>query len=252
MVLSQFIEQFGFQNQQPGRFGVEREYFLVDQAGRVCPRSPSFLLKTESGAWGYELSACQVEHRTKPSDDLAVIRERLEAGQREGRQTANAIGLSLKAIEVATADMPRDIYPHNERYAQIAKRLPPDVLLAALRVTGVHVHYGVPSIEEAIRIHNRFAEYLDEFIAAGDGSNGERLRLYKVVAPNCIPPRYESPEHFFRVASEENFADNPRNCWHLVRITKHGTVELRAFGMTSDVDQIVSWIELMKRAMREG
>ncbi len=246
MVLSQFIASFGFDPLRSGNFGIEREYFLIDKDNRLAPRSPQFLSQADHPAWGYELSACQVEHRTAPARMPEEIRELLVAGERYGQAVAAALGLSIKAIEVAPENMPRDIYPHNERYAQIAKRLPPEVLLAALRVTGIHVHFGVPDINEAIRVHNRLAINLDRLIAAGDGSNGERMQLYRVVAPNCRPPLYESPDHFFRVAQDENFADNPRNCWHLVRITGHGTVETRVFGMTHDAERILSWIEMMK------
>jgi len=252
MVLSQFLEQFKFQKPLTGYFGVEREYFLIDRAGRPTPRSPEFLERINDKDWTYELSACQVEHRTKPAADIAVIRDDLASGQRHGKVAADSLGLSMEAIEVGPTDMPLDVYPNDARYAEIVRKLPPDILLAASRVTGVHIHYGVSSIDEAIRIHNVFARRLDRLIEAGDGSNGERIRLYKEMAKNWKPPLYESPQHIFRVALEQGFSSRPRDCWHLVRITRHGTVELRMFGMTSDIDRILSWIGLMKEVMNAG
>ena len=250
MVLSQFLKQFNFQPQLAGYFGIEREYFLVGHAHRPNPRSPEFLKLIADPSWTYELSACQVEHRTKPLTDRALIRAELATAQKRGRKIARAMGLALEANEVGPASMPLDIYPDDPRYAAIAKTIPAETLLAASRVTGVHIHYGVRDIDGALAVHNLFVEHLSCFIAAGDGSGGERIRLYKTMAKNWQPPHYRSPQHLFATALEQGFADNPRDCWHLIRITRHGTVELRMFGMTDDIDRILSWVGLIEEIVR--
>jgi gamma-glutamyl:cysteine ligase YbdK (ATP-grasp superfamily) len=137
--------------------------------------------------------------------------------------------------------MPLDVFPGNPRYAKIARTLPKDVLLAALRVTGTHIHVGVGSMAEAIQAHNAFADLITTFQHLGDHSNGERIRLYRSVSGDTPQPRYADATHFYDHAVSAGFADNPRNCWDLVRISRHGTVELRMFGMTEDVDETVSW-----------
>ena len=96
----------------------------------------------------------------------------------------------------------------------------------------------------ALVYHNRTWHRL------GDHSRGERIRLYQTMATNWRPPIYESSDHFDAVAREQGFAENLRNCWHLIRLSRHGTVELRMFGMTENVDENICWIEAVRDILR--
>jgi gamma-glutamyl:cysteine ligase YbdK (ATP-grasp superfamily) len=229
---------------------VEREFFLTDWEGRPVPGSPDFLRMVADAAWTYELSACQAEHRTRPHRSLVALLKDLKRGQKQGERVAGVLGYQLRAIEVGPASMPLDIYPHDERYRKIAAQIPREVLSAACRVTGTHLHLGVRSLVHAIEVHNLLIGHLDEFVGLGDHSGGERLRLYRQMATNWRPPRYESVEHLHAVALEQGFEENPRNCWHLIRISRHGTVELRMFGMTADPAEIISWCERVREVLK--
>lgn len=252
MDLHAFLSRFNFRSELAGAIGVEREYFLTDDRLMPAPRSPDFLAMTSANPlWTYELSACQVEHRTPPCTDLLELGKELRRAQIMGAQTARGIGLALSAMEVAPEDMPLDIYPHNERYAKIRDRIPLEVLRAGCRVAGVHIHFGARDMAHALDMHNGALQYLEEFCAMGDHSHGERLRLYRTMAPQWKPPHYESVEHFHAVAREQGFEDNPRNAWHLVRISRHGTVELRMFGMTADVAEILDWVQYIQTVLPE-
>lgn len=250
-----------------GHVGVEREFFLTEERNggyqyqewmgigwsaetHFVPRSPDFLAAINDPAWTYELSACQVEHRTDPLFELADIRASLQSGIVRGSRVAESLGLRLSAIEVAPAEMPLTVYPHDERYANIVATLPAPVLAAACRVTGTHFHVGCASAEEALAVHNALVPHLDRLAALGDHSAGERIRLYKMMATNWQPPVYDSAEHFDAVANDQGFAANLRNCWHLIRVSRHGTVELRMFGMTANVDENVAWIETVRDILR--
>ncbi len=245
-----------------GHMGVEREFFLTQpnhllawfdgthEDGPPVPRSPDFLAAINDPAWTYELSACQVEHRTDPLFELADIRASLRSGIVRGSRTAESLGLRLSAIEVAPTEMPLVAYPNDARYAGIVATLPPHVLAAACRVTGTHFHVGCASADEALAVHNALVPHLDRLTVLGDHSQGERIRLYKMMANNWQSPLYDSAEHFDAVAKEQGFADNLRNCWHLIRVSRHGTVELRMFGMTDDVDENVAWIEAVRDILR--
>ncbi|OGL95676.1 hypothetical protein A2348_00015 [Candidatus Uhrbacteria bacterium RIFOXYB12_FULL_58_10] len=247
-------------------FGVEREFFLkqfkyVGDCGfgwgpywthdyRIVPRSSDFLSTVNDPAWTYELSACQVEHRTDPSREITDIRDALTSGLDRGHLAAKSLDLRLEAIEVAARDMPLDVYPHDARYASIAAALPERVLSAACRVAGTHLHVGCASPEEALAVHNALVPHLNPLIALGDHSRGERIELYKMMARNWQPPAYASREHFDAVAREQGFATNLRDCWHLIRISGHGTVELRMFGVTNNVDEIINWILVVRGILR--
>ncbi|MFH1896274.1 MAG: hypothetical protein ABH814_02250 [bacterium] len=241
----QFLGKFNFDPGKRGFLGVEIEWFLtqVGKPDQVVPLAPLFL-NGMGKAWGYELSACQVEYHTKPSRE-APLRD-LQRGVKAGKERATQVRLELGGYELASESMPLDVYPHDKRYAKIAAKLPEHVLRAACRVAGTHIHVGVKSIEEAIAVHNRLTAQLQLFLNMGDHSQGERVRLYKVMAPNCVGPYYENPKHFYRVAKEQGFLANPRDCYHLVRINPVGTVEVRAFGSTLNVDEIALWCQSVK------
>lgn len=244
--MEQFLQKFKFNQALRGALGIEREFFLCREDGSFAPESPAFLKAMKSERWTYELSACQAEQHTDPSKNLSMIEKDLRREQHQAERIARLLNLVLTVKEVAPADIPLDVYPDEPRYVRIVKHLPIEVLRAACQVTGTHVHLGVGSIEEAIAVHNRLREKLNEFIKIGDHSNGERIRLYRVVAKHAEPPHYESVEHFYRIACEQGFDQNPRDCWHMIRISRHGSVEVRAFGMTNDVHKTLEWAKTVR------
>lgn len=243
-----FFAKFRFNSALRGAIGIEREYFLVDEHGAITPRAEPFL-KLANAEWTCELSACQVEHRTAPHLDRGELRDDLATGQRIGQELAGQLLCRLTTNEIAPYSMPLDVYP-TDRYRQIAASISEDRLRAACRVAGLHVHRGVGSLEEALEVHNAIARNIHRFAEMGDHSNGERLQLYKTMAPHWEPPIYQSAEHFFRIAQEQSFLEDPRSCYHLVRISAHGTVEVRAFGMTGDLNEIDGWIDELDRVIR--
>ncbi len=243
--LNEFLAKFNFQKEMSGYIGIEREHFLMTPLGGYSPRSPEFLKLINDPRWTYELSACQVESRTKPHNDFSEIKLELLENANNGKYIAEKMGLILVNQEVAAESMPLDHYP-DERYAEIVRTIPRERLEAACRVAGTHIHIGVKNIEHAISVYNSLVPYVDELCRLGDHSNGERLRLYKTMASKWKPIEYQGLEHFFEVAQEDGFAENPRNCWQLMRISIHGTIELRMFGVTDNIDEIMQWASRIK------
>lgn len=241
-----------FRPELAGCMSIEQEFFLCQPGHAVTPvpMARTFLDVMRpydpSGRWTYELSACQAEFRTEPHGSTSGLLSDLRTGTLSGTATAHDIGCSLRAIEAAPLDMPVDVYEDDERYRELAKTLPEHVLRAACRVSSVQIHYGCRDIEHAIRVHARLIPHLDHLSAMGDHSGGERLRLYKMMAPYWQPPVYDSVAHFERVAEAEGFASNLKNCWHLIRISRHGTIELRMFGNTEDHGEIRQWVEFVR------
>jgi len=239
--LSRFLSWFKFRIPMDGYVGVEREHFLLSKDGRFMPSSRSFLSVINNPRWTYELSACQVESRTRPRRDLPAIQLELLENANSGAKAAESLGLHLVNQEVGNADMSLEVYP-DPRYLKIVPALSREKLEAACRVTGTHLHLGVKNMAQALAVYNSLIGYVEEFCSIGDHSRGERLRLYKTMAINWQPPRYRDAKDLFETARVQGFAQNPRNCWHLMRISIHGTVELRMFGVTDYVDEIFYWI----------
>ncbi|KKT81996.1 MAG: hypothetical protein A3B99_02065 [Candidatus Yanofskybacteria bacterium RIFCSPHIGHO2_02_FULL_44_12b] len=255
MGLKEFLSKFRFKPELAGFVGIEREHFLVHAGGLAggvhSPSAKRFLEAINDPRWTYELSAYQVESRTVPSMDLSAMRLGLLENENLGNRTATGLGLRLVNEEVAPFLSPLEVYP-DPRYLKIAKTISPEKLDAASRVTGTHIHIGVGNIEKAIALNNVLIPRLNELCAMGDHSDGERLRLYRLMADNYQPTAYESSEHLFEIARAEGFTDNPRNCWKLIRISIHGTVELRMFGVTDNLDEILEWVSFVKKTARGG
>lgn len=244
------LQKIVFNPELVGCWGIEQEFLICKFDGSLSPPPKPLarqFLRTISnfkdpGDWTEELSACQVEYRTKPYIIIDNVINDLRRGYMEGCHAGQEIGHTLHALEVGPEDVPLDVYD-SERYRRLESIFTQDQLRAACRCLGVHIHYGCKDIEHAIDVYNRCAKNLDELCKIGDGSRGERIRLYKQVAKHWYPPNYSSVNEFEQIAEEQGFADDPSNCYHLIRISRHGTVECRMFGNTNCLGRIRSWIE---------
>jgi len=254
MELKEFLSKFDFRPEWAGFIGIEREHFLIHASGLAggcyAPQAKRFLDAIKDPRWTYELSAYQVESRVGPQRDLSALKLEMLENENNGNQVAGQLGLALVNEEVAEHLFPLEVYP-DPRYLEIAARISKGKLSAASRVTGTHIHIGTRDIDQAIAVNNRLYGYLDSFCFVGDHSHGERLRLYRTMAESWAPRMYFDSKHFFEVARTEGFTDNPRNCWNLIRISIHGTVELRMFGSTDNIDEILDWVSFVKKATEE-
>jgi gamma-glutamyl:cysteine ligase YbdK (ATP-grasp superfamily) len=61
------------------------------------------------------------------------------------------------------------------------------------------------------------------------------------MAGNFAAPKIRDENHFYEIAVESGFVNDPRRCWWLIRVNGVGTVELRFFDSTNDVSLIVSF-----------
>lgn len=271
MPIDGFRARFRYAPELAGRIGVERERFIIDKTGAIVPASAEVLAHIGNNYRGYarwptcevepslatqakpELSACQIETVTTPCD-LTRLRSELEHWDSMLGQAFADLGYRELHAEVAPADMPLDVYPDpSGRYESIAASISHEALVAACRVAGTHVHIGMPDHETALRVYNAVLKRFGELCELGNGSFGERLAIYRQMAPGYLPLPYDGWHHFYERAVREGFADDPRKCWTMIRISVHGTIEFRMFGATDSVARIVRWAErchdLCMRAM---
>lgn len=244
----EFRSRFNFKKDFRGYIGVERERFLTTPDGKVAPRAKEFLEKMDNSLWTYELSACQVEDRTRPRFRTVSVWYELFRNDMKGKCAARELGLGLASFEVGPKDMPLQVYP-DSRYLEISKWISEEQLRAACRVAGVHIHVGTENLDEAVKVYNALRKYLNLLCRIGDHSGGERLRLYKTMATIWEPPIIENVEHFFAIAREQGFHKKPRSCYWLIRISIHGTVELRMFGSTKSRARILNYITVVRRIL---
>lgn len=251
--MQEFMRLFNFRPDGTLLVGIERECFIVDGKGEIVPRATEMLGHlSDRSRFGYELSACQLEDRVGPIE-VSRIKERLLENERDILAVEKKLGCGRLHLEVAPESLPLDVYPDpTGRYQIITKDMPRHILTAACRVTGTHVHIGMPDHETALRVYNDVVGKTDELCRLGDGSGGERLRIYSIMAPDFQPPRYESWSEFYKVAISKGFASDPRKCWNLIRLSVHGTIEFRMFGATPNFDKIVEWGEICHKLCQEA
>jgi gamma-glutamyl:cysteine ligase YbdK (ATP-grasp superfamily) len=249
----QFFAKFTFNRSKTGWVGVEREQFLVDpDSSGIAPLAPVYLRHvlglngkavSKHFNFGYELSACQLESRIGPCR-LNMIGPWLEECEKSLRGIDKHLGFSRLNSELAPQDMSLDIYPDpTGRYQTITQSMPVDVLRAACRVAGTHIHVGMPDMDTAVDTYNRVICHTNKLIRMGDSSSGERMKLYPLMAPRYVPEQIASPDDYYEQALQYGFVQDPRKCWTLVRISIHGTIEFRMFGAVDSIDKIVGWVK---------
>ncbi len=257
--LEDFKSRFHFNPSKAFLVGVERECFIANAQGIIVPDAPRLIEFIRTTGWrdpngpvfgaladpgnlvSYELSACQIETRSEPTT-IGQLESHLAWVQDEMEQSLLGCGLRPLHIEVAPDSMPLDVYPDpSGRYAQVTARMPRNVLLAACQVAGTHIHIGMPDHETALRVYNAVIPQVVRLANLGDHSDGRRLAIYRTVAPACDPMPYASWDDYYQFAKSNGFDQDPRSCWTLVRISVHGTIEFRMFGVTRSVKEVAHW-----------
>ncbi len=250
LAAKEFINKFKFNPQKRLWVGVEEER-LIMQDGRSVPKAKE-VLSGLSPAFTYELSAHQIEMRTMPTSSVDECCLELMRNRKVLQNRLTFMGLNSKAMPVAPQDMPLDIYP-DPRYSKVvAPSLSPERLSAACRIMGTHVHVGVVNIQEALLVNNALVNNLSRLIQVSGKENFERLRLYSVVVQTRhIPKEYEGVAEFIsaaqiRTETGQVVYRDPKDDWGLVRVSRHGTVEVRLFPATEDLLKVRTRITLVK------
>ncbi len=246
-----FDDRFRFDPEKTLFIGVERECFLT-RKGVIVPEAPKVLALLPQPRFSYELSACQLEERIGPCKDEAEFAVALRNDSALNGALSH-YGLQALHCELAPYDMPLDVFPDpTGRYQRIVETLPKELLLAACRVAATHVQIGMPDKETAVRVHDAVVSELSRLCAMGDHSDGERLRMYGVMARDSEPKPFGSWDTYRDLAIEKGFASDPRQCWRLIRISVHGTIEFRMFGATSDLSEIEHWASTCRELCRKA
>ena len=271
VAIDEFMGKFQFDPAKSLFVGVERECFLR-RNGKIAPIAPevlSYLRANNNGrgnCYGYELSACQLEDRTEMPCGIEGVRGLFQRNEQDITKAEQDLGFSRIFCGTGPEDMPTDHYPV-ERYDRIVAQMPREALLAACRVTGVHVHVGMPDHQTALRVYNQVVRFFPMLCQLGCVYFDGRLENYQMVVDqmsgipvkqsqrinlflkhltngvNC-PPEYKNWRRFYERAVREGFVFDPRRLWDFIRISVHGTVEFRMFDSTNDLNLMVFWASL--------
>ncbi|MBT4277396.1 hypothetical protein HOD96_01475 [Candidatus Falkowbacteria bacterium] len=244
------MEQPVFNRDNAEKTGVELEGYVYEN-GVIVPRGPEIVEAiNDPELASCELPACQIEIKTLPCK-VKNLKWYLYGGRAILQDAAERLGLSYSFDAIAPADIPLEISP-DKRHQDIAKKLSHEKLLAGSRVASTQFHFGMRDKEEALKVYNFLIQHCYYLISLGDISKGRRLNLYGRVYPDFMPRAYHDWYELYRDACDRNFANDIRNWWDMIRITRFGTIELRMFDSTPDIERILHWNRVCFHFVKEA
>lgn len=248
-------------------FGIEEEFLLIDRETQLpatpAPQQAEALLEITAGGGKAtpEWLTCQLEHTSPIYSDAAMALDSLLSFRRELASVTGSMGFDAAAVGTAPdiALAAAQITP-GERYHQLAGMTP--AIAADQYLNGMHVHIGLDSLEDGVRVLNGLRPWLPLVVALGanspmwrgadSGFASWRSIHYRRWMANGIPPQYENlADYQARLDALLHFdvVESPSTLAWLTRISfAHGTIEIRACDVQLEADDAVV-IALFIRAL---
>lgn len=254
-----FDAKFGFAADRRYCLGVEEEIWTVSpKTGVLVSGAPLVFAKGEEVPSGFkpELPAQQIEMVTPVCRTLAELDAAVAENDRALRRLAAKHRFALSRDPVPTKPFAIEVFP-TERYQRIQAQF--GERLRGAYVAGLHVHVGLGSKEEAVAAMNGVRLHLPAFLAISARSpykegrasyRSYRYLKYKEMAGDTVPPFLQSWTHFGLVAGSHGFAEDPRMCWWALRISPHGTIELRVCDVQAERKRTIGIAALFRMLVR--
>lgn len=229
----------------PFSFGIEEEYFLVDLETRdLASDVPLALLATCQKALGKQFSreymSAQIEVCTPVCTTIAAARRDLLRSRRTIASHAAAFGLApIAASTHPFACWDQQSHTDSPRYNALAEEL--QGLGGRMIINGLHIHVGIATNGERIRLMNELRPFLPILLALSTSSpfwQGATtgLKSYRTAINNATP-RKGIPEAFtswrdyqrtIRVLCKSGVIEDASKIWWDIRpSSRFPTLELR-------------------------
>lgn len=244
-----------FATSEPLTIGIEEEFLLVESGdlATVAPRAGELLdsdwrtIASPGGWLKAELLRCSIELATAPNASLAQVDVDLRAlrdaiAERAAAANVAAIGIGLHP-DLRVDD---DLVTPTDAHRAIADLHTRVGTLADQSTHGIHVHVGMPSLDDAVRVTDALAACAPVFVALSANSPIDQARrapwrtarseiqrrmLWAGPTPRCANPADYRAVHALHQL--ENPGDQ-RFLWEVAPVPALGTVEVRSFDSTHD------------------
>jgi glutamate---cysteine ligase / carboxylate-amine ligase len=236
-------------------FGVEEEFFLVDDEGQLAQEAGEALAgapaPTEEGAGIQpELLRCQVESATEVHRDHTELLEELRTLRGRLGSAAAEHGDRLLATSTAVAAArDQSIITPDARYEWMAEHF--GSLVYTGSTCGCHVHVGIDDRETALRVGNHLRPWLPTLLALSANSpfnnghdTGYASSRYVLWArwPTAGPPPYlESVDHYESIVQGMHHTgamlDRKMIYWDVRPSEQYSTVEVRVYDVAGTVEE---------------
>lgn len=243
--------------------GIERERFIVDAATRkIVPAVGVLLPRVQDlsrrqglpvSLFGYELFAGQIEDRTLPCHSFVELQSALAANDALLNFVASQDSLGFEFCEFAEEHQIAglEVNPFDQRHSKIWRSISAERRLAASRVAATQVHLAVNETQAVALLNACRNEVIEMLIKIGDHSQGRRIDAYRTMAQSDgVPPQFSN---FAELMTYIEKKGGEKNVWDLVRYkpsTK--TVEFRAFGATGDINEVLRYVEICLKLLKDA
>ncbi|MBP6866231.1 MAG: amidoligase family protein [Candidatus Pacebacteria bacterium] len=247
MPLDEFKNKFKFDESRHLCFGVERELYIT-RDGEFFPLADEILKSIDHdmfpSTWTHEFSACALEQTIGPAQ-IEKLHETILAMDESKDMIEKQFDVKLQAFEVAPENLPDDVYPDpSGRYQAIQDTSPEELVDAARRTCGIHVHIGIGNHSDALQVHQTLCNesFMEYLLSIGDNSNRERIELMKHFTEWTFDS-FSSWQDFYDHLEKKNLLHDIKSYRPLIRLTRHGTIEFRMFGSTNSKELIEFYIK---------
>lgn len=235
-----------FKRSAPGTMGIELELMVLDRLTYdLLPAAPDILrlLNQTKRAWVAtpEITTSMLEVATSVLHDYEEALTQIEEIRRTVLQAAFAVGAAISGGGAHPFQRWNEqrIYP-KERYRESARKY--GYLAKMFTVFGMHVHIGMPSADDAIRVCAALTQRAPLFIALsanspcwqGEDSGFASARSNVVGAfpmsgtmPAHIRTWHDFVQHFERLAAHGIVNSIKDFYWDVRPKPEYGTIELR-------------------------
>jgi glutamate---cysteine ligase / carboxylate-amine ligase len=242
----------------PFTVGAEEEFLLVDpDTHGLSPLSASLLAESDGDERVVgELREAQIESVTPICVSAAGVERELASVRRALGEKLRRRGWLVAAGTHPLAESPGRISP-GRRYQELAACNPWAERFAL--TCGLHVHVAVSGADRALAVYNALRSYLPELVALGANApyyRGDDSGLATVRPKlNACWPRSGVPPAFGSWRDVAEFAIWARNggaCpdasqhWWDLRLSDHGTIEVRAADVQTRVEDSTAIVALVQ------
>lgn len=247
MPIDDFKKLFSFDPQYHLYVGIERELYIT-RDGEFLPLADDILRSIGDmqfpSTWTHEFSACALEQTIGPVK-FENLHDTVVAMDISKSMIEQKFDVELLAYEVAPNNLPSTVYPDpTGRFGTIVETASSELVDAALRTGGIHIHIGIASHDQALRVHQKLSNetVLEYLLSIGDNSNRERIDLIQHFTDWSVDS-FTSWSDFYEYIKSKDLLQDLKSYRPLIRISKHGTIEFRMFGSTNSRELIEFYVK---------
>lgn len=243
--------------------GVEIELQILDpESLDLTPKAELLLEKYQSLGFERvktEIHQSMLEVDSEISEDVKQCRKFLSSRIRQLNLTANDLGLQLAVLGTHPFQRWKErIISNQERYQNVFQKY--QWLARRVNVYGLHVHIGIESGEQALKISNALVRFLPHLLALSanspfwqgidTGMQSSRINIMESFPLSGIPHHFNhwcDFEHYCETLESAGAISSIKDLYWFIRPNLgFGTIEFRICDALSDLNETMALVALIQ------